>query len=62
MVKQRYRQATESPIAVRTRFHGNYVCVQDLQAQLHRDAALTTDEGAKEFALELVERLEGLKE
>jgi len=54
--------AEKSPITIRTRFEGQYVCVQDLQAQLRRDQHRAPDYETKDYISELIKRLDGLKE
>ena len=53
---------TESPLAVRTRFHGQFICIQDLQAQLYRDANFAERDGTKEYILALADRLGRLRD
>lgn len=55
------QKRTESPIPIRTRFHGQYVNIHDLRSQLYRDASLCPDYTAKEYILTLAERLGGLE-
>jgi len=54
-----YKQ--ESPVVIRTRFHSQFVSIQDLQMQLHRDARLATDEGVEDYIQQLIDRLDKLK-
>lgn len=51
----------ESPIVIRTRFMNQFVNIQDLQAQLYRDASQSDDYATKEYIQELIDRLEKLK-
>jgi len=58
LVRTAYGRArTESPISIRTRFHGQFVNVHDLRAQLYRDASFCNDQTAKTYILDLAERL-----
>lgn len=56
------RRAT-SPIVIRTIRLGQFVNINDLQAQLYRDIALGNEDlSPKDFILDLIERLDKLKD
>ena len=52
----------KSPIAVRTRFNGKFVNIQDLQLQLNRDLYGCPSQEAGEYIQGLIDRLDGIKE